>query len=131
MPDELGPDDLASTAKSRSRRCGSRGLTAGRATQPPAMSARYGAANDAWPARSIRRLQPRMKHSPLRGRRIGPKTLPTQHAVPAPDYGHRCCIPVAGRSWRRSSCSSSVQPVSCSSESTQPTTPMRRRDVKI
>ena len=39
--------------------------------------------------------------------------------------------PVAGRSWRRSSCSSSAQPVSCSSESTRRTThaSARREDL--
>ena len=56
-------------ARSRSHRRGARDVAHGRAAQPLTMSPRYGAANDAWSARSIRRLALLMKHRPLRGPR--------------------------------------------------------------
>ena len=103
MPDEVRLDGQRPGPSPRRRRTRSRSRM-----QRPAVLARCGAANDGLPARSIRQLEPSMKLSPLRGRRTGPKRLPTQQAAPAPDYGHHCCIPVGDRSWRRSSCSSWV-----------------------
>jgi hypothetical protein len=101
MPEEIRVNVEAPEHSPRRRR-----RPTDRGSQPPVMSAHCGAANDGWLARSIRQLQPEMKHCPLRGLLTGPRRLLTQHPACAPDYGHHCCIPVEARSWRRSSCSS-------------------------